>query len=77
MLTVLLGICTLLLGLDVVETAAAVQSTRAWYEGTPYVGMTKPQVLATLQFLDPQDSANAFAPVPRDLLQLSTPRVHR
>src|SRR5581483_1254830 len=30
----------------------------------------KPQVLATLQFLDPQDAANAFAPVPRDLLQL-------
>jgi len=30
----------------------------------------RPQVLATLQFLDPQDAANAFAPVPRDLLQL-------
>src|SRR5262249_51176827 len=30
----------------------------------------KPQVLATLQFLEPQDAANAFAPVPRDLLQL-------
>jgi hypothetical protein len=30
----------------------------------------KPQVLATTQFLDPQDVANAFAPVPRDLLQL-------
>jgi hypothetical protein len=30
----------------------------------------KPQLLATLQFLDPQDAANAFAPVPRDLLQL-------
>lgn len=30
----------------------------------------QPQVLATLQFLDPEDAANAFAPVPRDLLQL-------
>src|SRR5262249_6699295 len=30
----------------------------------------KPQVLATLQFLEPEDAANAFAPVPRDLLQL-------
>jgi hypothetical protein len=30
----------------------------------------RPQVLATLQFLDPQDAANAFAPVPRDLPQL-------
>jgi hypothetical protein len=30
----------------------------------------RPQVLATLQFLDPEDTANAFAPVPRDLLQL-------
>jgi hypothetical protein len=30
----------------------------------------KPQLLATLQFLDPQDAANAFAPVPRDKLQL-------
>jgi hypothetical protein len=30
----------------------------------------KPQVLSTLQFLDPQDAANAFAPVPRDWLQL-------
>lgn len=30
----------------------------------------KPQVLATMRFLDPQDAANAFAPVPRDLLQL-------
>jgi hypothetical protein len=30
----------------------------------------KPQVLATLQFLDAEDTANAFAPVPRDWLQL-------
>src|SRR5262249_44985788 len=30
----------------------------------------KPQVLATIHFLDPQDAANAFAPVPRDWLQL-------
>jgi len=30
----------------------------------------KPQSLATLQFLDREDVANAFAPVPRDLLQL-------
>ncbi len=30
----------------------------------------KPQLLATSQFLDQQDLANAFAPVPRDLLQL-------
>lgn len=30
----------------------------------------QPQILATLQFLDPEDAANAFAPVPRDLLQL-------
>lgn len=30
----------------------------------------KPQVLATMQFLVPQDAANAFAPVPRDRLQL-------
>ncbi len=30
----------------------------------------KPQMLATLRFLEPQDAANAFAPVPRDLLQL-------
>jgi hypothetical protein len=30
----------------------------------------KPQVLATMHFLDPQDAANAFAPVPRDRLQL-------
>lgn len=30
----------------------------------------KPQQLATLQFLDEEDIANAFAPVPRDALQL-------
>src|SRR5437588_10978375 len=30
----------------------------------------RPQLLATMQFLDPQDAANAFAPVPRDKLQL-------
>ena len=30
----------------------------------------KPRQLATLKFLDQQDVANAFAPVPRDLLQL-------
>ncbi len=30
----------------------------------------KPQLLATSQFLDEHDLANAFAPVPRDLLQL-------
>ncbi|MEI6148700.1 MAG: BatA domain-containing protein, partial [bacterium] len=30
----------------------------------------KPRPLATIQFLDEQDVANAFAPVPRDLLQL-------
>ena len=30
----------------------------------------KPRPLATLEFLDQQDVANAFAPVPRDLLQL-------
>lgn len=30
----------------------------------------KPRALATLQFLDQQDVANAFAPVPRDVLQL-------
>ena len=30
----------------------------------------KPQQLATLQFLDREDLANAFAPVPRDMLQL-------
>ena len=30
----------------------------------------KPQVLATLRFLEQLDVANAFAPVPRDLLQL-------
>ena len=30
----------------------------------------KPRPLATMQFLDEQDVANAFAPVPRDLLQL-------
>jgi hypothetical protein len=30
----------------------------------------KPQVLATLRFLDPQDVTNAFAPVPRDWIQL-------
>lgn len=30
----------------------------------------KPRQLATLRFLDQQDVANAFAPVPRDLLQL-------
>ena len=29
-----------------------------------------PQPLATIQFLDRQDVANAFAPVPRDMLQL-------
>ncbi|MFT5129685.1 MAG: hypothetical protein ACI8W8_003312 [Rhodothermales bacterium] len=30
----------------------------------------KPQPLATLRFLDKEDVANAFAPVPRDMLQL-------
>jgi hypothetical protein len=30
----------------------------------------RPQQLATLQFLDSEDVANAFAPVPRDVLQL-------
>jgi len=30
----------------------------------------RPQLLATLQFLDREDVSNAFAPVPRDLLQL-------
>ena len=30
----------------------------------------RPQLLATMQFLDPQDAANAFAPLPRDWLQL-------
>jgi len=30
----------------------------------------RPQMLATLQFLDVEDAANAFAPVPRDWLQL-------
>src|SRR5436309_3202442 len=30
----------------------------------------QPQWLATLQFLDDEDVANAFAPTPRDLLQL-------
>ena len=30
----------------------------------------KPRPLATLEFLDQQDVANAFAPVPRDWLQL-------
>ena len=30
----------------------------------------KPRQFATLDFLDQQDVANAFAPVPRDLLQL-------
>src|SRR5262245_17066466 len=30
----------------------------------------KPQPLATLKFLDREDLANAFAPVPRDVLQL-------
>jgi hypothetical protein len=30
----------------------------------------RPQLLATMHFLDPQDAANAFAPVPRDKLQL-------
>ncbi len=30
----------------------------------------RPQLLATMYFLDPQDAANAFAPVPRDKLQL-------
>jgi len=30
----------------------------------------RPRLLATLRFLDPQDVANAFAPVPRDVLQL-------
>ena len=30
----------------------------------------RPQWLATLRFLDREDVANAFAPVPRDLLQL-------
>jgi hypothetical protein len=30
----------------------------------------KPQPLATIQFLDKEDVANAFAPAPRDLLQL-------
>jgi len=30
----------------------------------------RPRLLATLRFLDLQDAANAFAPVPRDLLQL-------
>jgi hypothetical protein len=30
----------------------------------------KPQVLATLRFLDAQDVTNAFAPVPRDWIQL-------
>ncbi len=30
----------------------------------------KPQMLATMQFLDKEDVANAFAPRPRDLLQL-------
>ncbi len=30
----------------------------------------KPQLLATMQFLDKEDVANAFAPRPRDLLQL-------
>ena len=30
----------------------------------------RPQLLATLEFLDVEDAANAFAPVPRDWLQL-------
>ena len=30
----------------------------------------RPQMLATLEFLDVEDAANAFAPVPRDWLQL-------
>jgi hypothetical protein len=30
----------------------------------------RPQILATMHFLEPEDAANAFAPVPRDLLQL-------
>ena len=30
----------------------------------------RPQLLATLQFLDVEDAANAFAPVPRDWIQL-------